>query len=121
MDIKKEFKKFIELNPHHYEYYAEFEDSILYDVKSIKELENNEDLIHEVADNCVDIYNCDLLKWVVSSIDGIDYIEQAVQEYGLDTKNFNFYNLIRLGQYHYSFERITELYNDFLEYLKKVN
>lgn len=54
------------------------------------------DCISELADNHVDIYNYNLLEWVK---DNSSYVEDAVAEFGIDSKNFDFFGLLRQGQY----------------------
>lgn len=54
------------------------------------------DCISELADNNVDIYNYDLLEWVK---DNSEYVERAVAEFGIDSRNFDFFGLLRQGQY----------------------
>jgi hypothetical protein len=77
-----------------------------------------DDAINELSDSKVDIYNHDLRVWAV---DNYDYIEEAVEEYGYDDKNFNFHKLIQLGQFYaYNMEFYT-LKNLFLDYLEGVN
>lgn len=54
------------------------------------------DCISELADSNVDIYNYNLLEWVRNNS---EYVEQAVEEFGIDSKNFDFFGLLRQGQY----------------------
>ena len=54
------------------------------------------DCISELADNNVDIYNYNLLEWVK---DNSSYVEDAVAEFGIDSKNFDFFRLLQQGQY----------------------
>ena len=54
------------------------------------------DCISELADNNVDIYNYNLLEWVK---DNSEYVERAVAELGIDSRNFDFFALLRQGQY----------------------
>lgn len=64
------------------------------------------DCISELADNNVDIYNYNLLEWVRNNS---EYVEQAVTDFGIDERNFDFFGLLRQGQY----VQITEeLYNN---------
>ena len=55
------------------------------------------DKISELSDSMIDIYNYDLRKW---SVENYDYIEEAVEEFGYDSKNFDFHKIIQLGQYY---------------------
>ena len=52
--------------------------------------------IGELADNNVSIYNYDLLEWVRNNS---EYVEQAVAEFGIDSRNFDFFRLLQQGQY----------------------
>lgn len=54
------------------------------------------DCISELADNNVDIYNYNLLEWVKSNS---SYVEDAVAEFGIDSRNFDFFRLLQQGQY----------------------
>ena len=54
------------------------------------------DCISELADNNISIYNYDLLEWVK---DNSEYVERAVAEFGIDSRNFDFFGLLRQGQY----------------------
>lgn len=59
------------------------------------------DIISEIADSDVDIYTCDLLKWLRENGDAISDIEDSVSEFGLpDSRNFDFIQLLRQGQYY---------------------
>lgn len=72
------------------------------------------DIIHDIADNNVDIYTYDLMEWAK---DNYSYIEDAAQEYGIDAQNFDFIGLIRQGQYKYIEETLFNNYDNMLEYL----
>lgn len=63
-----------------------------------------DDIINEIADNNTDIYYDALIKWLQDDCYASDYIEQAVQEFGIDTQNFNFMRLIQQGQYQKNYE-----------------
>ena len=64
------------------------------------------DCISELADNNVDIYYYDLLEWVRNNS---EYVERAVAEFGIDSRNFDFFGLLRQGQY---LQIEEELYNN---------
>ena len=55
-----------------------------------------QDLFSEIADQNVDIYTSDLLDWAKLNY---EYIEQAVQEFGIDSRNFDFVKLLQEGQF----------------------
>lgn len=55
------------------------------------------DLFTEYADSQVSIYYSDLLRWL--SGDGDEFIERYVAEFGIDEKNFNFWDIVRGGQF----------------------
>ena len=73
------------------------------------------DTISELADSKVDIYYYELRKW---SVDNYNYIEDAIQEFGVDTKNPDFHKMIQSGQYlAYSNEFYT-LASEFKDYIE---
>ena len=73
------------------------------------------DTISELADSKVDIYYYELRKW---SVDNYSYIEDAIQEFGVDTKNPDFHKMIQSGQYlAYSneFYTLASKFKDYIE------
>lgn len=72
------------------------------------------DIITEVCDNNVDIYNNDLWEWAK---DNEYYIEQAINEFGIDSNNFDLMQLFRQGQYYYYQEICYKNLDDIIEYL----
>lgn len=68
-----------------------------------------DDLIHELTDDMIDIYYYDLNKWIANTNDASAYMEQVVQEFGIDAKNYNFYEHVQQAQYFYYSD---SLYND---------
>lgn len=80
-------------------------------------MDNIDDIIHEIADNNVDIYNYDLLEWAK---DNDYYISRYVEEFGIDAQNFDFYGIIRGGQYLYIQETLYNNKSNMLEYLAYV-
>ena len=72
------------------------------------------DIITEVCDNNVDIYNSDLWDWAK---DNEYYIEQAINEFGIDSNNFDLMGLFREGQYIYYQETCYNNLDDIIEYL----
>lgn len=54
------------------------------------------DLISEYSDSIVDIYNYPLLYWLK---DNYEYVEMAISEFGIDSRNCDFFRLIQMGQY----------------------
>lgn len=73
-----------------------------------------DDIIHDIADNNVDIYNYDLLEWAK---DNYNYIEDYVKEFGIDSQNFDFIGIIRGGQYLYIEQTLYNNKELMLEYL----
>lgn len=73
-----------------------------------------DDIIHDIADNNVDIYNYDLLEWAK---DNYSYIEDYVKEFGIDSQNFDFIGIIRGGQYLYIEQTLYNNKESMLEYL----
>ena len=72
------------------------------------------DIMSEIADNHINLYNHDLLKWLSDNLANAYYIERAVNEYGIDSKDFDFYNLIQQGQFMQNYEDLQEHLNDSL-------
>lgn len=72
------------------------------------------DIITEVCDNNVDIYNNDLWEWAK---DNEYYIEQAINGYEIDNNNFDLMQLFRQGQYFYYEETCYNNLDDIIEYL----
>ena len=74
-----------------------------------------DDILHEIADNNIDIYNYDLLEW---SKKNYSYIEEAIDEYGTPTDNHgeaDFIKMIQQGQY---CQNIEDIYNNIDEMIK---
>lgn len=69
------------------------------------------DCISELADNNIDICNHDLLEWVRGNS---SYVEDAVAEFGIGSDNFDFYGLLRQGQYMQIEEELYENIDDIL-------
>lgn len=72
------------------------------------------DIITEVCDNNVDIYNNDLWEWAK---DNEYYVERAINEFGIDSNNFDLIGLFRQGQYFYYEETCYNNLDDIIEYL----
>lgn len=59
-----------------------------------------DDRIHDIADGNVDIYNSKILDWISENrSEAVEYIEESVAEFGIDSKNFDFWKLLQSGQY----------------------
>lgn len=71
------------------------------------------DIISQVADNNVDIYNYDLWEWAK---DNENYIEEAIANFGIDSKNFNLIKLFQMGQYQFYEQAIYSNLSDFIYY-----
>lgn len=73
------------------------------------------DIISEIADNNIDIYNSDLIDWAKGNI---SYIEEALDEFGTPTNSrgqADFIRIIQQGQYLYNEQ---DLYNNLEDNLK---
>jgi len=46
-----------------------------------------------------DVYDGALLKWVGSHLNRAGYVEEGVKEFGLDTKDFDLFKVLSMGQY----------------------
>ena len=55
------------------------------------------DLVNEYADSRVSIYYGDLIEWLKGG--GDDFVERYVAEFGIDEKNFDFWGIVRGGQF----------------------
>lgn len=53
------------------------------------------DIVSQVADNWVDIYTSDLMKW---NANNYEYVEEAIQEFGTPNE-FDMVKAIQMGQY----------------------
>lgn len=73
------------------------------------------DIISEIADNKIDIYNYDLLEWAKYNI---DYIENALNEFGTPTDNgkADFIRIIQQGQYYYNEQNLYKNLEDSLKF-----
>lgn len=100
-DLKKDLEKQFESYEEYITEYYNYQDDI-------------DDIIHDIADNNVDIYTVDLMEWVKNYG---EYVEQYVKEFGIDSNNFDFIGAVRGGQYLYIEEKLMENKNIMLEYL----
>lgn len=74
------------------------------------------DMISEVADSFVDIYNDDLLDWAKNNY---NYIEEALDEFGTPQDNngkADFFQMIRQGQYLYYDNLFYDNIDNFIKY-----
>lgn len=74
------------------------------------------DIITEIADNNVDIYNYDLMEWAKGNT---SYIEEALDEFGTPTDNngrADFMRIVQQGQYYYNERNIYENLEDSLKF-----
>lgn len=74
------------------------------------------DKISELSDSMIDIYYYDLRKW---SVENYDYIEQAIEEFGVDTKNPDFHKMIQMGQYVAYSSEFYAMIIEFKKYLEE--
>lgn len=100
-DLKREVKKDFESYEEYITEYYNYQNYI-------------DDIIHDIADNNVDIYNYDLLEWAKENY---SYIEDYVKEFGIDLQNFDFIGIIRGGQYLYIEQTLYNNKESMLEYL----
>lgn len=64
------------------------------------------DCFSEYADSQVDLYYGDLINWI--STQTAKYIEYYVEEFGMDTKKFDFMKLIQGGQWMQNHEQLMQ-------------
>lgn len=103
-DLKKELEKQFESYEEYITEYYNYQDDI-------------DDIIHDIADNNVDIYNYDLLEWAK---DNYSYIEEAMDEFGTatdDRGHADFIRCIMQGQYLYIEQTLYNNKSIMLEYL----
>ena len=82
-----------------FELYYDTDDVDLEDLKDyIENLYENTDIISEVADGLVDIYDPDLFEWYREAILRLDYADDAIRELGVTT---SIREILRAGQYLY--------------------
>lgn len=77
--------------------------------------DDSSDIISELSDSLIDVYNYDLRQW---SVDNYDYIEDAIKEFGMDSKNFDFHRVIQLGQYYAYNNEFYEMINQFKQHIQ---
>lgn len=100
-DLKREVKKNFESYEEYITEYYNYQNDV-------------DDIIHDIADNNVDIYTYDLLEWAKGNY---SYIEDYVKEFGIDSQNFDFIGIIRGGQYLYIEQTLYNNKESMLEYL----
>lgn len=71
------------------------------------------DVIQEIADNGVDIYNYALWDWAK---DNSEYVEDAIDEFGWDSKNSTLIQLFQMSQYLQIQEELYENLDDIIIY-----
>lgn len=71
-----------------------------------------DDVLHEIADNHIDIYWTDLCEWAKGNS---GYIDEYVAEFGIDSKNFDFFRLIQGGQYLCNLEELNKNRDDIIK------
>lgn len=75
-----------------------------YDAETVDELRDN-DHDHEIIDSCVDIYTHDLLQWLASDSDNLEYLAQAAQDGW--TVDDGMWQLLARAQY-YAIEEVMQ-------------
>ena len=118
MNIKHKYKEFIKLSGKYYEIASEFED-MLYDIDTIDELKKSfmNDRLHSIADGLTNLSDNDILDWIKADTDNVKYIENAVKMFNLNNEDFDFWHIIRMGQYAYYYELGDNLHKDFIKFL----
>ena len=71
------------------------------------------DLLNEIADGNVDIYNTDLWTW---ARDNTGYVEQSMMEFGWDSKESSLEQLFQMGQYLEISEDLYKNLDDSIKY-----
>lgn len=70
------------------------------------------DLVHEVADDQVDIYWSDLSRWLNEARGSEGYMERAINEGFVDVSCYDFFNHIQAAQYLYIEDEINGALDD---------
>jgi hypothetical protein len=83
-----------------------------YDFESFEELRHT-GIDHEIIESLTDVYNQDLLKWLSSNLVRTDYVNEAYNCGYLDSRHFDIFDAIRVGQY----LELQYLMNNILKYL----
>ena len=76
------------------------------------------DTISELSDSKVDCYYYNLRQW---SVDNYNYIEDAISEFGVDTKNPDFHKMIQQGQYYAYNNEFYNLASEFKDYIETLD
>lgn len=79
-----------------------------YDIESIDNIEDNR---HEIVDGIVDIYTSDLTAWLNDSNMNVEYLSEALEEYGKPESGFQ---VLTQAQY----KAIDDIFNYVLELLQ---
>ena len=75
------------------------------------------DTISELSDSRIDTY-LDLSRWAV---DNYNYIEDAISEFGVDTKNPDFHKMIQQGQFYAFNNEFYTLVSEFKDYIETLD
>ena len=75
------------------------------------------DTITELADSKIDCYYHSLREWAV---DNYHYIEDAISEFGVDTKEPDFHKMIQQGQFHAFNNEFYTLVSEFKDYIESL-
>jgi len=77
----------------------------------------NEEYLQESAQNNVDIYNYDLINWLSEHLNRIESVNETVQEYGIDSKNFDLIQVISMTQARFIETIYFTIYQEFNNFL----
>lgn len=89
----------------------------------ITEYDQEEDVdetLYAFAEESIPVYYYELNDFITDD-KGVEYIEQAVAEFGIDSRNFDFYALIQQGINLYNLDIIYENQNELKALLKLEN
>lgn len=68
------------------------------------------DVFNEIADSHVDIYHIRRFEWLTEDFSRQYLVNDAINEYGLDEKEFDISDAIAKGQYHYYYNILNSIY-----------
>ena len=78
--------------------------------------------VHELADESVDIYNSDLIKWLSEDVNNIDFCNTAVHEFSmLEASSFDLIKVISSGQYLYYIEAFNDVISEMVKDIDVIN
>jgi hypothetical protein len=85
-----------------------------YDIQDNEDVESD-DIIEkwaEYADNRVNPYHWNRMQWLASDLHNAESFEEVVQEYGIDSKNFDFFSTLGMAMSRINESVLSIIIND---------